>query len=524
MLDFDEKEIEEALLELEKELVIKKIGEKRYLYIKLKNNKNLMESKNSGNFLKKITYETEKIKTANPIELFDKEEELRRYEAAPEWAKPKLIKYISLIKLTAGFKGKYLQMFINQIAKINPEFKTTYSSLHRYNKMYKEGGISTLIPNYGHNLNRTVLDSGMYEYFKELYLSHERYSLKKCLRIIAADERFKYTIIPSSTTFKRVLFKEYKEHEIEQIRARKIKLPDLPEIKPKEEKIKKVKKDERTFPKYIDAVNYYLKSKYFSELDNNRQASQIGYFKNHLNPFFQNLKFSEITQEKVNEFQNMKIKEGLALTSISRLFALLSKITNLHSPCGKLFVLTGENKVGDIACKKTLTPKQINNILHSKTDLNLLFMFIFSFGLSQAEALGLEYKDIDFKLKTLKINKIFYKNGLEKYRCAYQIRDFAIPDSLFGHIPKNKTGRIFNFTHEELDNKVAEIGAKHGIETLNYDDFRNTYVKMLIDNNISLNIISSNLAFYDIRDFVKKYQNFIPQKLPTDFDLLKSLI
>lgn len=524
MLDFTESEIKEALSELVEEDVIKKLGEKQYLYIKLKNNKELMQSKNSEKLFKKITFETGKIKNLNPIELFDKEEELKKYEAAPEWAKPRLIRYISLIKLTAGLRGRYLKMYLEQIGKLNPEFKASYSSLKRFDRLYREGGVSALIPNFGHNSNRTVLDLQMYEYFRELYLSPERFSLQKCVKIISENEKFKSAIIPSGATFKRVLYKEYKQNEVEQIRNRRIILPDLPKVEPKTEKVITNKKNQKTFSRYIDAVNYYLKSKRFSELDDNRKASQKGYFKNHLNPFFKKLNFDEITQDKVNEFQNLKIKEGLALTSISRFFALLSKITNLYSPYGKLFVLTGENKVGDIACPQALEIEQIKQILKGNDDKKLLLMFILSFGISQAEALGLEYEDIDFKLKTIKINKIFYRNKLEKYRCAYQLRKFIVHDTLLKRIPKNKTGRIFKFTPEELDNKIAEIGIKHEIATLNYDDFRNTHVKMLIDNNISINIISSNLAFNDIRDFIKKYQNFIPQKLPTDFDLLSNLI
>jgi integrase len=524
MLDFPEDEIKEALFELAEEDVIKKLGEKQYLYIKLKNNKELMQSKNSEKLFKKITFETDKIKNVNPVELFDKEEELKKYEAAPEWAKPRLIRYISLIKLTAGFKGKYLQMYLEQIAKINPKFKTSYSSLKRFDRLYREGGVSALIPNFGNNVNKTVLDKEMYEYFKELYLSPERFSLKKCLKLVSEDERFKYAIIPSGITFRRILYKEYKQNEVEQIRNRRIILPELPKLEQKVEIVLKNKKASKIFLKYIDAVNYYMKSKAFLNQDKNRKATQKSYFKTHLNPFFKNLNFDEITQEKVNEFQNTKIKEGLALTSISRIFALLSKITNLYSPCGKLFVLTGENKVGNIACQQILTVEQINKILKIKDNIKLLLMFTLSFGISQAEALGLEYDDIDFKLKTIKINKIFYRNKLEKYRCAYQLRKFMVPDNLLKQISKNKTGRIFKFTPEELDNKISEIGIKQGIMALNYDDFRNTHVKMLIDNNISINIISGNLAFNDIRDFIKKYQNFIPQKMPRDFDLLKMYI
>ncbi len=524
MLNFAEAEIKEALSELAEEDVIKKLGEKQYLYIKIKNTKELMQSKNSEKLLKKITFETDKIRNAKPIELFDKEEELKRYEAAPEWAKPRLIRYISLIKLTARLRGKYLQMYLEQIEKLNPEFKTSYASLKRFERLYREGGVNALIPNYAHNSNRTVLDLQMYEYFKELYLSPERFSLKKCLKLVSEDERFKYALIPSGITFRRILYKEYKREEVEQIRNRRIILPELPKPEQKVEIVPKSKKTSKIFLKYIDAVNYYMKSKAFLNQDKNQKATQKSYFKVHLNPFFKKFNFDEITQEKANEFQNTKIKEGLALTSISRIFALLSKIINLYSPYGKLFVLTGENKVGDIFCSQALEIGQINQILKTKDDINLLLMLALSFGISQAEALGLEYEDIDFKLKTISINKIFYRNKLEKYRCAYQLRKFIVHDNLLKRIAKNKTGRIFEFTPEELDNKIVEIGIKHEIATLNYDDFRNTHVKMLVDNNISINIISGNLAFNDIRDFIKKYQNFIPQKLPNDFDLLTNLI
>src|SRR5574344_2539587 len=131
MLGVSEEEIKAALSELIAEYVIKKIGENRYLYIKLKNNKELIQHKNSKSFFKKLSFETEKIKNAKPVELFDKEEELKKYEAAPEWAKPKLLKYISVIKLAGGLRGKYLMMYLKQIEKGNPECHISYSTFKR---------------------------------------------------------------------------------------------------------------------------------------------------------------------------------------------------------------------------------------------------------------------------------------------------------------------------------------------------------------------------------------------------------
>jgi len=147
-------------------------------------------------------------------------------------------------------------------------------------------------------------------------------------------------------------------------------------------------------------------------------------------------------------------------------------------------------------------------------------MFIFSLGINEAALLALDYEDIDFKEKTIKINKLLYKNKIEKYNCAYQRRFLKIPAKLFNEIPKTKSGRIFNISPDSLDKEIAKLALALNIKDLTYEDFIDTHVKILIDNKIQVNLISSNLGFGDIRDFLKRYKNIIPETTPELFDPL----
>lgn len=51
-------------------------------------------------------------------------------------------------------------------------------------------------------------------------------------------------------------------------------------------------------------------------------------------------------------------------------------------------------------------------------------MLVLSLGLSQGELLGLEYSDMDFDIRTIKIRRILYQGQIREYKYSYQRRIF----------------------------------------------------------------------------------------------------
>lgn len=501
MLDLEKQDAQEILSELEKDFLIKKIGESRYLYFK------------QNNFKQDVRSETQPI-----VCLFDNEEEIEIYEKSTTTIKRNIYKYIFLIKKTKGLVGKELTSCLSEIGKEYPQYSVSYGTFKRHQRQYLLGGLKALIPQYCKNNSFHKTDPEIYEYFKKLYLHPRKFSIVQCEKIIREDKRFLEAQMPSGAHLKRQLLKEYTKEKIKEMRNVDFALPELIKDPIKIENKKKPRN--KLFVDYIDAIDFYFSSVEFTQKSAKRRTMIKSLCKNHLNPFFKNLKFIEITQEKINEFQKLKNKEGLSLSSISIYLSFLGFIVNSYSKEEKQFILRGRNKLGDFCYGKILTNEQVSSLLKTNSSIKLILMFIFSLGTNEAALLALDYEDIDFKEKTIKINKLLYKNNIEKYNCAYQRRFLKIPATLFNEIPKIKSGRIFNISSDSLDKEIAKLGLALNIKDLTYEDFIDTHVKILIDNKIQVNLISSNLGFGDIRDFLKKYKNIIPEATPELFDPL----
>lgn len=71
-----------------------------------------------------------------------------------------------------------------------------------------------------------------------------------------------------------------------------------------------------------------------------------------------------------------------------------------------------------------------------------------------------------------------------------------------------------------MNDKILKIGEELNIKYFNFDYFINTHVKLRIKNKDSLNLISNDLGFSDIRDFVKQYINYMLLKNSKDLDII----
>lgn len=58
------------------------------------------------------------------------------YSDVPEWAKAQADKYLTIITACSGLRGQQLKDYINTWNNVNPDFKTSYSSLMDMKKRY----------------------------------------------------------------------------------------------------------------------------------------------------------------------------------------------------------------------------------------------------------------------------------------------------------------------------------------------------------------------------------------------------
>lgn len=216
--ELDEKEIRPILDELLEEKMIFKISSFEYAYLKIAILQENLPPKQS-----EITQEKGYKKV---IPLKQNEEDI--FINAPDYAKPYLIKYITALKLARNLKGRALKAFLAEFSNKYPNYQISYSQYIKIKSKYIKYGLKSIIPKYGNSKGRTVVLDDLYNRFKELYLNADKYSIRKCVEIIK-QENPKRTI-PSHTSFRRRLEREYSIEDIRQLREINLNLPSLEKL------------------------------------------------------------------------------------------------------------------------------------------------------------------------------------------------------------------------------------------------------------------------------------------------------
>lgn len=389
MLEVEDDEIKKAIKILEKSGHIKKVAINEYAYLKIP------ASVNYNTEFNKQKQEKDLVIQKNPQKLFTKKEERAVYENAPGYAKPYLVKYYTVLCLAKNLQGEQLRIFLKQFSKEHPKYKMSPSTFLRLKRRYLEGGLKSLIPRYSNvRKNYSSVPPEMYKEFKKLYLTQYKLSADECIRKLA--KKFDPSLIPSCMSFRRLLYKEYSKGAITKMREIPMELPELIfKIEPP-----KINDKYPKFENYIDGEKEFLK--YLESKDNEAAVSQKTHVKKHVHPFFKNYKFKDITQEVIIEFQNLKLAQGYSISSVSRFIGALSSIYNRHSNYTNDIQFSTNNSLAPNTNNKILSEDEIKAIIEN----NDYELWILAAGISPAELDALEYSDIDFKNKTVSINKM----------------------------------------------------------------------------------------------------------------------
>lgn len=493
-----------ALTGQKRETIRRKCKRQEYECVFIKSGKlKLYKIKKSSIKIKpKVLYNTIAFKKNVPeqknfVDLkFRTEKEQNIYDNAPDWGKKYVEKYLTIFKLMGKLKGYALSEFIQKLNIEHPELKTSYASVMYARRRYAEMGLEGLLPKYGHAVNNSSVPKNMYDDFKKLYFSSKKISLEKAVKSLE-NLGYSQDALPTSKCFARLLSKEYSQEYIATMRDRNTAISEIKLNNVLGKKAETKRTLVPLFDTYIDAANAYIKK--YSKNKQNTYISRIGYIKNHLTPFFKDYSFEEITQETINKFWQTKQAEGFAPASLNRFTNCLYSIMKEYNiPMSHLQFIKG-NTVAITHDERYLKPKEILKIIKNKTQE----LWIIALGLSVGELSAIEYSDINFKNQTIKINKFLYNNEIQKHRKKYKIRELKLPTVLMKTLNKTNKGRIFK-----------------RIRIQDYEILLNTHVKLLLDKNVSINIIYKLLGYQNIRDFEIRFNFLLPQKLDDNFEII----
>ena len=557
--DAEENNIREALIFLTKEFFIKQISETEYLYIKSKNITpeivdSILEEKTSEwltiDEVCKITgqkketvrrkcknkiYESKFIKNGKnkeylilkscisknkqrsplvekylrtcggpknysktTLEKFNRFKDLEErlfFDSLDSYSQRFVYKYLTVIKLAGDLRGRELRNYLKKLAQYYPRYKVAFTSYMRYFRLYAILGIKGLVPRTRKFDYKTCIPIDMYEQFKKIYLAPNSYGVEKVVNMLP-QFGFDEMEIPNYKTFSRLLFKEFSKEQVEQIKRRPVVPANAVENAYLNDE--KIKKNNSIYEKYIDAADaYYEKIK---KIHTNTNKSRLGIVLNHLNPYFKNCNINQITQGQVQEFQSIKLAEGYTPSSIRRFTTTLSVIMETNNTDHSHLVFSCKDKLLPPVEQQLLSQKEIET-LKKKPSIELWVLML---GIKVSELLALDYEDIDYENKIVNISKAMMNNYVQRYRKSYKNRKLKMPDILFETLPPKGRGRIFQ-----------------NLEIKNYNILINTHVKLMLDKNVPINIISKLLGFQDLQEFDAIFGFLLPQQLDDDFDIFE---
>ena len=167
------------------------------------------------------------------------------------------------------------------------------------------------------------------------------------------------------------------------------------------------------------------------------------------------------------------------------------------------FKLTKEEKALNLQKVKYLEKNEITTILEKIKNNTVRNIAIFQLhtGLRIGEVLALTPNDVDFKNKTITVNKTKLTNGeVSSPKTLTSIRTIEISDFiaklLFDYISNKRF--IFNISYKTITRHLQPLN-------INSHIFRHTHVALLIEENIPIKVISQRLGHSDINTTLSIY-------------------
>ena len=287
------------------------------------------------------------------------------------------------------------------------------------------------------------------------------------------------------------------------------------------------------------SVNDYF-DYWFKEyvLVNCKPNTQIGYkrlIKNHIKPKIGIYKLKTITPAKLQELINIKYRDGFSKNYLSNLYGVLSgAFRSALYP----YQLIKENPmefvkmpkynqklINNIEDLKIITLEQYNTILKRfpyGSNMHLPLQIGFHTGMRVGEVMSLTWDCIDFEAKTIKVEKILYRNEFNQWvfstpKTQSSYRTIKIGDSLISLLKKFHTDQKANrlrygefYTKQDYDFVcLKENGELLTIDSIKYlsrivnyelnipfkfHSLRHTHATMLLESGANIKDIQERLG------------------------------
>lgn len=259
-------------------------------------------------------------------------------------------------------------------------------------------------------------------------------------------------------------------------------------------------------------------------------------------PYFKNCKLSEITPSDIRTFQNLLMKETeysqtylrLINSTLTAVFNYAVKFHDLsYNPVTKAGTI---GKLGTEINIWTIDDfKRVSAEAEERIDIYTILNLLFYTGMRIGELLALEYGDINFKKKTIKINKTLSRiNGEDLVtppKTESSNREIMINDSLLEILKiytrkiyalKMET-RLFRLHQTNIRKQIKKFAERVGVKEIRIHDLRHSHASLLIHLGVNPLAISKRLGHEKVDTTLNVYSHLYPDSSEKIIAMLEEL-
>lgn len=269
--------------------------------------------------------------------------------------------------------------------------------------------------------------------------------------------------------------------------------------------------------KFMDQKKLVIRERTFYQTDLS--------FKKHILPILGNIKLSNLTLEKIEKYQhdlltvnkqNGEVLKNSTLELIQKELKSLLVFAYEKSYIKNMHILSFKKVINIDESKKEVDfwqPEEFYKFIEVVDDIVYIVLFnvLYWCGLRIGEALALNWNDIDFNKKTIRINKSYsdYKHRITNPKTQNSYRTVIMPDKCFDAVSKlfehdkqiigfDNQKYIFHF-EKPLNQDTIKIRkdrwiAKAHVKRIRIHDLRHSHVSLLINLGFSAFDIAKRLG------------------------------
>lgn len=248
-------------------------------------------------------------------------------------------------------------------------------------------------------------------------------------------------------------------------------------------------------------------------------------------PYFGKKRMNDITPANIREWQNELIDMGYSQTYLR---TINNQVTAIFNHAVILYGLSSNpcHKAGSMGKKKAkemlfYTKDEFQLFINKVMDKRLSyisFMIFFWTGIRLGELLALTIEDVDFKNKTLIINKSYQRLDkedvvtipkTEKSNRVIHMPDFLVDDlkDYIDHVYLNEpTTRLLPVTKYYLEREMKRGAQEAGVKKIRIHDLRHSHAALLIEMGMPILAISERLGHEKVETTLDTYGHLYPNK------------